>query len=1333
MSFNIKSLSTQGLPRLPFDLRVLISKNEGKVRNALNRAARLNGLGYTRELAEQYDKSLGDPIKRNNPNISEDEIRAWVWYRRSIGIPMNGWEKYFIASSGKQAGKGKTNVFAPGCLIRTTRDTKQLDRDWHPSTLIPAGSNCGSWTGREHKSNDNKTYLFCRSSEGILIVCKDDVTPVASGVTQKDDDITRLVKKGCLFYCDGELLPYPVYVYANLYDRTLQLRADKEHIVEEYGQAAYEHQEKAIKDVMPQKLSIFNPIERERPQILVNSRFAWDFKIKSVRDEAGIELGDKEDGVSLTEAFEKWLCYSVRRSDMQSTVSPQDVLKYYVRNSPLTDKSANGAKDRARKAKIKGECRAEGERLFRLFLHTMLTTDDQQRLDMTWNRLYNGYPTLPYDRVPVMYKISPRFKGRDLEIRPAQREGVAFMEIAGSGIVAYDVGVGKTITAIIEVASAMQNGKCRRPLIVVPRSTYPNWLKEIGGDGEGSEGILTGMGIKINDWGNLSKVNPERFASIPENTITVVTYQGFEKMGFDFDKDNDFLRELAQIMLDAGEERETASARESSAQIQKLLAMVGMGRKGMTCCFDKCGFDYLVIDEAHNFKNVFVQVKQKKSSKGFTRRGFSEGAQSTRAVKAFFANNYIQRKFGRNVMLLTATPFTNHPIEIFSMLSHVGMKALKDAGYYNIGEFFEMFCEVETEDGVDIAGKVTTVDVVKRFNNREILQRLIYNHINYKTGEEAGVRRPVKVNLPRINALDDNGIMQRLPPNKQTLTYLKMTDEQYQNQRDIINSISDPDDDRHYTADGQKTLKALNNSLNNALHPCLYNGDWPATAVECIERSPKLQYVCECIRSVKQWHERRGEDVSGQVVYLNRGLNLIPFIQEYLLDEVGFKRNVEYGRLHFDEVEVISGSTGERKEDIMTAFNAGVVKVIIGTKTICEGVNLQSRSTCLYNLYPDWNPTDIKQLEGRIWRQGNRFNFTRIVLPLVQDSMDVFVFQKIGEKTSRINDIWAKGTRGNVFEVDSLDPEEIKYALMTDVRALALSLIEKEKAALQTSVAILQDRFNALQAYQSEDRSLNTYRSQLREQCKNFLKKFEGSTYNGSNYDIVAKQVFYFLQNRPLRDDKSTWLSTWQTKNDYDKIANLAGVIDSIRATIAKPELADSEYIDLCAKIQRLRAGLFVSGVSDYLIDAFKVCFKKVMSLKKSTLVQYNLNNDDEVEKAKNEMEEQLNTLKSSISAKDSEAYLDAKVVEVQKRKQELSVVGSTPDDALKGFEALNYLMAYPFDPNNDGHSIPEPGETPKPAAPSSSPSESDDKARRRRLLRLRAKAVQISLKLNYL
>jgi hypothetical protein len=52
-------------------------------------------------------------------------------------------------------------------------------------------------------------------------------------------------------------------------------------------------------------------------------------------------------------------------------------------------------------------------------------------------------------------------------------------------------------------------------------------------------------------------------------------------------------------------------------------------------------------------------------------------------------------------------------------------------------------------------------------------------------------------------------------------------------------------------------------------------------------------------------------------------------------------------------------------------------------------------------------------------------------MPLVQDSMDVFVFQKLEEKTSRINDIWFRGDRGNVLDLESMDPEEIKLALIT--------------------------------------------------------------------------------------------------------------------------------------------------------------------------------------------------------------------------------------------------------------------------------------------------------------
>ncbi len=65
-----------------------------------------------------------EKLKQYNENFSEDEIRAWVWYRRSTGIPMTGWEKYFIADNTKQGRRStQTSGFVPGCIIRTKRNT----------------------------------------------------------------------------------------------------------------------------------------------------------------------------------------------------------------------------------------------------------------------------------------------------------------------------------------------------------------------------------------------------------------------------------------------------------------------------------------------------------------------------------------------------------------------------------------------------------------------------------------------------------------------------------------------------------------------------------------------------------------------------------------------------------------------------------------------------------------------------------------------------------------------------------------------------------------------------------------------------------------------------------------------------------------------------------------------------------------------------------------------------------------------------------------------------------------------------------------------------------
>jgi len=108
-------------------------------------------------------------------------------------------------------------------------------------------------------------------------------------------------------------------------------------------------------------------------------------------------------------------------------------------------------------------------------------------------------------------------------------------------------------------------------------------------------------------------------------------------------------------------------------------------------------------------------------------------------------------------------------------------------------------------------------------------------------------------------------------------------------------------------------LRSLNYSLDNALSPFLYEKEeQPVDASEYVNESPKIKYVIECIRSVKDYHEKRNEHVSGQVVYMNRGKKYFLLIKEYLEKDVGYLQNVDFisgGRkFKVDQVEIIDSS-----------------------------------------------------------------------------------------------------------------------------------------------------------------------------------------------------------------------------------------------------------------------------------------------------------------------------------------------------------------------------------------------------------------------------------------
>jgi hypothetical protein len=1225
----------EGLGALSPKLIATILTNKFVIEKVLKHSSNLKGLGFV----EGKKVGFADVVKMYNEGISESEIKAWIWYKQKQGVPMLHWSKHYKV------------------------------------------------TGM---------------------------------------DIPKLVQDGAMFVCGDDFLPLPMYSYGNMYDRKDQLIKDKDIIIKQYGNTIYENHLKVITEAVPKLISVKESDPRERPIIMAISEIARNknvFSIASVRPEfmdtesaeqltkvngkiqvkkdsasakyRSVRLRfDGDNDYSLRDVFVKWL-YTLQTADFDKS-NAIDIAEYYIYNKPLKDDDLTSDQ----KAELKVNARNEGEKLFSRFLHEVLSDEDQSRLDETWNRMFNAQSDINHKRVPVGFECSSKFKSGVLQITSIQREAVAFFEALGSGICALDVGVGKTLASIINVAVNLYSGKCKRPIIVVPKPTYQKWIGEIIGytdkyTKEFVPGVLSYTGITLNDWSNIGtdmKGKLDFSKAVPENSITLVTYEGFKQIGFSPNVSEKLFVELVNILGQSSDK----SARDAEIDYQKYREKIGLGEKNTVCDIDTMGFDYLVIDEAHRCKNVFESVKS--DDEGNKRYNVTSAVSET-GIKAFFHANYIQRTFGNNVMLLTATPFSNSPLEIYSMLSLVAYDSMNRNCIYNINAFFDLFILPTVEYTANYKDEIVEKEVIKSFTNRLILQKLIYNHIIYKTGEEAGVKRPFKVNLPKLYDKNSDGKSVKLSPQKQVLTYIEPTAKQRNNQARIVSLAQSATSGKLNMGD---LFRALAYSLDNALSPYLYagNGDRPEDYKEFVEESPKILFACECCRTVKEYHEHLAKtlpadapkaltEVSGQVLYMNRGKAYFKYIKEYLEKEVGYKKNVLYMNTRFDEVEIIDSSISDiKKENVKDAFLAGVVKIIIGTATIREGIDLQKRGTVIYNLYPDWNPTDIHQLEGRIWRQGNEFAFVRSVMPLVQDSMDVFVFQKLEEKTGRINDIWFKADRGNVLDVESLDPQEVKLALITDVGRITALYFDEERKEVEREFG----RANTNLSQVNRVKNLISEYLKYKETVKEWITKF----------DTINLKNSWAFDEFKVNDKLKALKGQPDEKEQIKKLKDQQKRLESLRSDIEKVQtntaITDNEILECCKKIQKEEQYFEKYWCVAYFKEAMTNVYKierTILKPKKLSIFDDMSGLESSLKKDVMDAEAKLSNYKGGQHGETSKRFLEL-YKEIEQKKETLAVKGKSAYERADDFAKLNYLLQYlreDYDPETSP--FPQSGDTP--------------------------------------
>lgn len=780
-----------------------------------------------------------------------------------------------------------------------------------------------------------------------------------------------------------------------------------------------------------------SPLEIEKIHFGVKTALAESFKIEHIDAEGNkVNLNLQESFILWAQnaklADRKWrgdvdfATANISREELGEELSFYDIVNY-IDGKPVKAEAVRGWRtydmseeekaaekaERRKEADLKRQARSDtANRLFDRYLHEGLSESDTKRLSAEYNRRFNSYVAPDYSKLPLFvdgmsaYKGDSKFKLYDQQIK-----GISFLCNKGNGLLAYDVGVGKTAAGIVATVNQIQTGRSKRPLIIVPNQVYSKWYTDIR---------QLFPNIKVNDLYNFGKDSVEKYIdsenlhrlNIPENSISLCTYEALKNITFtDESCENELYEDFASL-LSADMDGSARDNAESSDKIKGIIGSASHVKDESYFFYEDCGFDNLTVDEAHNFKNLWVVPRPKKKGESNEYAGIPSGKPSARALKMYGMTQLTQRRNDdRNVFMLTATPFTNSPTEVYSMLSYIGRERLKQAGITSLRAFFDEFAQTKQELGVTSTGNIDTKQVMKSWKELSALQNILTEFIDKVDGEEAGIIRPNK--FTHVKPLDMSDLQKKM----------REIDEERMAEVKEGNSVA--------------VIVAMNNMRLSCVAPALANPDmYPGIELpplsKLVETSPKLKFVCDAIIDMYKDNPEKG-----QFMYVPLGKESHGIIKDYLVAH-GIPKNA---------VEIINGevnNTPEKKEKITSCFNdeKNPCKIIIGGRNTAEGIDLNGNSFVMYNCSLGWNPSETIQAEGRIWRQGNLQGNVHIVYPVMNDSIDSVLYQKHDEKRSRINELW--NYKGDSLNVEDINPEDLKLDLIKDPNKKAKLILQEE-------------------------------------------------------------------------------------------------------------------------------------------------------------------------------------------------------------------------------------------------------------------------------------------------
>ena len=282
----------------------------------------------------------------------------------------------------------------------------------------------------------------------------------------------------------------------------------------------------------------------------------------------------------------------------------------------------------------------------------------KEKYERKYNDIFNSIVGRNYDGSHLTFAGMTN----DFTLRPHQKICVARAIYGGNTLAAHVVGAGKSAVIFTSVMKKKELGLINKACVVVPKAlteqTANEW-RRVYPDAK----ILT---VSNDDLSNETKRNlfTAKVATGSYDAV-ILSQEQFEKIPMSKDYRVEFIKKELDSLEDMicenklqnnGKKDYSVKAIEKSkkqleAKLEKLLNPKSASKaKDNLLEFEQLGFDYLVCDEAHAYKNGFVTTKMMNVS-GVTTRP------SGRAEDMQMKTDYFNEQFGQgHILFATGTP-----------------------------------------------------------------------------------------------------------------------------------------------------------------------------------------------------------------------------------------------------------------------------------------------------------------------------------------------------------------------------------------------------------------------------------------------------------------------------------------------------------------------------------------------------------------------------------------------------------------------------------------------------------------------------------------------------